>query len=277
MRQDWLALLEKPPLYQKTSVPFWDDTHISKGMLQAHLDPLFEGASRRLDFVDRSADWIGGLLPPENYGALLDLGCGPGLYAERFARRGYRVTGVDVSKRSLAHAEASARDQGLNIRYSLQDYLRLRLDGRFDLATMIYCDYGALSTQDRLLLLRTVRGLLRPGGRLLFDVFSMRRYEAFEEGQSWEHCPHGGFWRPDAHLALHRNVRYPDWVSLEQTVVLPQEGEAAVYYIWNTYFSRESLRQETASAGFRTVEIFGDVAGAAYAQSSPILAILLEA
>lgn len=56
VRQDWLALLEKPPLYRKTCVPFWDDVHISKGMLQAHLDPCLRGASRRLDFVDRSAD-----------------------------------------------------------------------------------------------------------------------------------------------------------------------------------------------------------------------------
>lgn len=56
MHRDWFERLEKPLIYRKTCVPFWDDTHISKGMLQAHLDPLFEGASRRLDFVDRSAD-----------------------------------------------------------------------------------------------------------------------------------------------------------------------------------------------------------------------------
>lgn len=51
MHRDWFELLEKPLIYRKTCVPFWEDTHISKGMLQAHLDPLFEGASRRLDFV----------------------------------------------------------------------------------------------------------------------------------------------------------------------------------------------------------------------------------
>ena len=33
------ALLRKPKLYEKTQEKFWNDPHISKGMLEAHLDP----------------------------------------------------------------------------------------------------------------------------------------------------------------------------------------------------------------------------------------------
>ena len=50
--------LEKPLLYQKTAGAFWNDEHISKQMLKAHLDPEFEGASRKLSFIDKSAAWI---------------------------------------------------------------------------------------------------------------------------------------------------------------------------------------------------------------------------
>lgn len=87
--------LEKPLLYQKTAGAFWNDEHISKQMLKAHLDPEFEGASRKLSFIDKSAAWIKDTIPPASYPLLLDMGCGPGLYAEKFAQYGYKVTGID--------------------------------------------------------------------------------------------------------------------------------------------------------------------------------------
>ena len=39
--------IEKPTLYEKTKVAFWDDPYISKQMLKAHLAPDFEAASRK--------------------------------------------------------------------------------------------------------------------------------------------------------------------------------------------------------------------------------------
>lgn len=91
MYQVLMAMLTKPPLYQKTICPFWEDEHISKGMLKAHLDPATDAASWKPDTIARSADWIGRLV--QAGAALLDLGCGPGLYARLFARQGLQVTG----------------------------------------------------------------------------------------------------------------------------------------------------------------------------------------
>lgn len=88
-------IFEKPTLYMKSEAAFWNEKHISQQMLNAHLDPNFEGASRKADFIVKSAQWIGGKLPPNKYHKLLDLGCGPGLYTERFAKTGYQVTGID--------------------------------------------------------------------------------------------------------------------------------------------------------------------------------------
>lgn len=268
-------LLKKPELYMETGIPFWDDEHISKQMLKAHLGPECEGASRSFAFMDQSVKWIKELVSPAEHPQLLDVGCGPGLYAERFAKAGYRVTGVDFSERSIQYAKRSAAEQGLEITYRYQDYLQLALAQSFDFAAMIYCDYGALSQSNRRLLLQKIYEHLKPSGKFLLDVFSMQKYVAFAEGQTWERNPHGGFWTKKPHIVLNGNERYGHNVTLEQIAVLTQ-SEVAVYHLWTTYFTQESLIEEALVAGFRLRGAFSDVAGTAISEKSQTIAMLFE-
>lgn len=275
MNQDILSSVKKPPLYAKSKAAFWNDPYISGQMLKAHLDPEFDGASRKLRFIEQSVAWIQGEVPPSRYPLLLDAGCGPGLYAERFARAGYRVTGVDLSERSIRYARQSALERGLDISYVHQNYLELELGVAFDFATMIYCDYGALSDRDRQTLLLKLYRHLRPGGKLLLDVFSLAKYQNFQERQTWEMSEKRGFWREGPYLALNGYYRYPGNVTLDLVSVLSKDG-ASAYYLWNTYFSEESLIREAESAGFQARGVWADVAGQEFQPESDTIAILLE-
>ena len=239
-------MLERPQLFQETKVPFWNDKYISKQMLKAHLDPDFNGASRKLPFIELSVNWIKETIPPADYAALLDLGCGPGLYAERFARAGFQVTGVDFSEGSIDYARDSAKRSGLDIRYIYHDYLDLELNRCFDFITMIYCDYGALSERKRRTVMQTMYHHLKPGGRVLLDVFSMEKYKAFREGDTWELNPGGGFWREQGYVVLNRYSKFTEDVTLEQIAVL-SERDTAVYYLWNQYFTMETLGEGSGS------------------------------
>ncbi len=275
MYKSLISILEKPPLYTKTAIPFWDDEHISQQMLKAHLDPDFEGASRKHQFIEASVRWIKEMTPASGYRRLLDIGCGPGIYAEKFWREGYQVTGLDFSRRSIDYAIRSAKEKNADITYLCQDYLKLELEQSFDFATMIYCDYGALSTADRKILMRRVYDHLRPGGRFLFDVFSTVKYERWEEAQTWEICENGGFWEKEPYAAFHGRYRYPENATLEHTAVISEQA-VRNYYLWNTYFTQEALAQEAAGAGFRVCGLFGDVSGSSDRNESPTIAILLE-
>jgi SAM-dependent methyltransferase len=275
MFKSLIPTLERPPLYTKTKVPFWDDKHISKQMLKAHLDPIFEGASRKLAFIDKSAVWIKEIAPPSRYRQLLDLGCGPGIYAEKFTQMGYQVTGIDFSKRSINYAMESAKKRSLDIRYLYQNYLNMNLNSKYDFSTMIYCDYGALSTADRQILMTTVYHHLKSGGRFLLDVFSMVKYKDFDEKQTWEICQNGGFWHKEKYIAFNGCYRYPDNVTLEQTSIVYDTG-AISYYLWNTYFTKKALIKEAINAGFKVCEVFGDVAGSTYHTDNTTISILLE-
>lgn len=77
--------LKRPePFSTLTIKELWTRPHIAQQMLQFHLDDATELASRNPRTIDATVDWIDSKLGLSGT-RLCDLGCGPGLYAERFA------------------------------------------------------------------------------------------------------------------------------------------------------------------------------------------------
>jgi SAM-dependent methyltransferase len=96
----------------------------------------------------------------------LDLAMGEGRNALFLAERGYRVTGVDVSLAAVQRARALAAERGLALRAVVADL------GQFPLARHRWSLIVNVRFLDRGLL-RRVGGLLRPGGVLLMENFSI--------------------------------------------------------------------------------------------------------
>lgn len=260
----------KPQLNSPSTNKFWDDEHISKGMLEAHLNPNWDAASRKPEFLDKSVNWISEIAPSSQYKLLLDLGCGPGLYAERFSSAGYSVTGVDFSKRSIAYAKEQTLLNKSNIEYRYQNYLTIDYVEQFDVITLIYCDYSVLSITDRLNLLKKVYQALKPKGKFIFDVFTpiMRKTES----RSWQYNEGGGFWSEKPHICLESVYQYDDEdrTELRQCIVLTEET-VNCYNIWDHFFTKESLLSEIQTAGFNTYEFYGDVAGKEFSDTGEII------
>ena len=109
---------KRPKPFEFYTTPnFWNDPHISKGMLEAHLDPSHDAASYRHETIEKSVDWITAQFNLTEDTSICDFGCGPGMWTTRFADRGANVTGVDVSERSLRYARETAQKKNLEIRY----------------------------------------------------------------------------------------------------------------------------------------------------------------
>ncbi len=275
MRNKMKDFIKQPKIYQQTDTPFWTDDYISQKMLENHLDPSIDGASRNRSFIKKSASWICQKVPPADYPSLLDLGCGPGLYSELFAESGYQVTGVDFSKRSIDYAKESARKKQLPISYLKQDYLEMELTETFDLIVMIYCDFGALSANDRHLLVANIYRWLKPGGKFLLDVFSATKYDQTVVQQSWEYSEGAGFWSENSYLALNKTSKYPNFVWLDQTMVITQEDQIT-YNVWTSCFTEHSLAAELAAVGFKEYQLYSNVCGESYTKESETIAMLLK-
>jgi SAM-dependent methyltransferase len=269
-----LALFNKPVPFERYGLSIWTDPRISKQMLQAHLDPNFDAASRRPEVIERCIEWILSTVALGGQGCALDLGCGPGLYAERLARRGLHVTGIDISSSSLEFARARAAESHLSIDYRNESYLDLQDAGLYDLALLIYGDYCTFSLPERQRLLSNVRGALKPDGYFVLDVTTRhhRRRNGLKNG--WR-AEASGFWRTTPYILLEQGFDYPEQdVYLDQYILLDQDGGVSVYRNWFQDFTRESIVAEIESAGFKVLGVWSDLEGTLYHPDSEWIGVV---
>lgn len=238
--------------------PFWDDEHISAQMLEAHLDPSHDAASRRPGLRQRTLDWLRKqVLPPA--GRVADLGCGPGLYSLELARLGYEVEGIDLSRRSIAHARDEAAREGLSVVYRNENYLDLVDQERFDAALMIWCDMGALTGSERRHLLGRILQALKPGGVLVFDVWGREGVDAVTSARTWSRVEKG-FWSARPHLLLEESVVHPNVVA-RRIAVWEAGAEPKVYFLRDYWFDDPGLVELVSSCGFDDVHVHSGVLG----------------
>jgi len=108
--------------------------------------------------------------------SILDLGCGTGKNAIPLARRGYQVTGVDLSADMLEHARQKANllvdSSSKSPAFFRGDVRSIDLGQHFDAVLMMFAVLGyQLTNHDVLSTLQTVRRHLKPNGLFIFDVW----------------------------------------------------------------------------------------------------------
>jgi cyclopropane fatty-acyl-phospholipid synthase-like methyltransferase len=151
-------------------------------------------------------------------GRVIDIGCGTGENALYFAKAGLDVVGVDGSPEAIRLARDKARQRDVSIRFDIADVLDLQAYRQsFDSAT----DSGVFHVfddEDRPRYQRSVREVLRPGGRLYLMCFSERQpgdwgprrvtqaelRETFSDG-----------WRVDSIDATHFTIQLDDTPQIE--------------------------------------------------------------
>jgi 2-polyprenyl-3-methyl-5-hydroxy-6-metoxy-1,4-benzoquinol methylase len=244
-----------------TASDLWTDEHTSTKMLSFHLNENVDLSSRKLAFIDRSVDWLIEHLGIGTGVRAIDFGCGPGLYTARLAGRGAQVTGIDFSPRSIQYAREQARTLGLDIEYLNQNYLDFSTDQRFDMVLMIFCDFCALSPAQRQTMLTKFRSILKPGGRVVLDIYSLTAFEQRSDMSGYEKNLLNGFWSPEPYYGFLNSFKYEEEkVTLDKYTIV-ERAKTKTIYNWLQYFSVESVTREFHKAGLEIAELYSDVAG----------------
>ncbi|MEW6715818.1 MAG: class I SAM-dependent methyltransferase [Nitrospirota bacterium] len=130
-------------------------------------EPFVQGTVGECDFIEQEVGRDKSI-------KIIDIGCGTGRHAIELTRRGYTVTGVDLSENQVKRAREKAQEAGVTIDFQTQDARNLPFDGEFDLAIML-CEGGfSLMETDEMNLeiLKEATKALKSKGKLIFTTLN---------------------------------------------------------------------------------------------------------
>lgn len=134
---------------------WWDPT--------SEFRPLHEINPLRLE-------WINSLAPLAGK-EVCDIGCGGGILSESMARKGAKVTGIDLSEKALKVADLHSLESGVAVRYEMiaAEELAAREPGRYDIVT---CMEMLEHVPDPAAVVKAAATLVKPGGHVFFSTIN---------------------------------------------------------------------------------------------------------
>jgi SAM-dependent methyltransferase len=200
---------------------------------------------------------------------VLDLCCGPGIFLVPLARRGYRVTGVDLSPLMLKRAETACAGAGVGARLIAADMLEFTEPESFDVVLNVYTSFGYFEDPaDNARVLRNAHASLVPGGQLLIDLMGKEvlagwigRPQLVELGDGT-----GAY-------VVQRDTILDDWRRLRTDWTLVRDGRAREASITSWLYSAAELTALVQAAGFTDIACYGGFDAAPYDQHAKRLIV----
>lgn len=254
--------LRPEPWAEGDNIP-WHEPGFSARMLREHLSQAHDAASRRSEKIDRQVAWIHAALLCETPSRVLDLGCGPGLYARRLAALGHRCRGVDFAPASIRYARDRAAEDGSDCAYVEGDLRQADFGHDHDLAMLLYGELNVFAPDDARLILRKARAALRPGGSLLLEPHPLTKIEAMgAEPATWWTAASGLF--ADApHVVLEERAWCAERQAATVRTYVVDAATGTVVRHAQTFqgYDDDAYRELLASAGFDRVRFHASLTG----------------
>jgi SAM-dependent methyltransferase len=194
------------------------------------------------------------LSPPAT---ILDLACGPGRHALELARRGFRVTGVDVTAPFLDQARGLAAAEGLRLELVRADMREFERPEAFDAVINLSTSFGYFSDpNDDRRVLAHVRRSLRPTGVLLMELMS--REVITRAHRSPERLREG-----DVVLTTEQVIR-DDGTWVDHRLHLAAGAAERGFVLSHRLFSSAELEALLSACAFGSVRVYGDLGGSPF-------------
>ena len=190
---------------------------------------------------------------------ILDVGCGTGRHSIELSKRGYTVTGIDLSESQLARAREKAKSANLMIDFRKQDARDLPFNAEFDVAIML-CEGGfPLMETDEMNfeILKNVAKSLKIGGKFIFTTLN-GLFPLFNSVEDF--CASNS----EDGNATYKNNTF-DLMTFRDFNITEIEDDAGNIRTLESnerYYVPSEITWLLKSLGFTTVEIFGAKLGA---------------
>jgi SAM-dependent methyltransferase len=233
----------------------WDDPVFSRRMLAEHLDQSHGAASRRLPEIRGQVQWITEWLSLAPGMRLLDVTCGPGLYAAEFARQGVHVTGIDFGPAAVEYARNLCA--GLPCEIISGDVRQMDFASQdFDAAIYLYGQFTVLQPAESADVLRRIRAALKPGAPILLEILNDDRFD--KKNSAWWFTGRGRLWGDFPYLHLGERTWDPEQrAAVERFYIINLEtGEMQTYGLADQAYTVAQMTEMLHTAGFGQVQTY---------------------
>ncbi len=197
------------------------------------------------------------LMKPPPGAHILDLCCGIGRHSLEFARRGYRVTGVDRTQRYLDTAITRADADKLDIEFILGDMRTYRRQEAFDGVTNLFTSFGFFDNpDDENRIIENIYHSLKPDGCLVIDLVGKEILARNFQPRDWTEA--GGV------LRLEEREPVENWTYMNNRWLMIRDGKIDEFTFKLRIYSGHELALLLTSAGFGEVSIYGSLDGSPY-------------
>jgi SAM-dependent methyltransferase len=191
------------------------------------------------------------LRPPRR---ILDLPCGQGRHAIELARRGYDVTGADLSPYLLGVAEERARTSGVHVRWISADMRQPIAGETFEVVLNLFTSLGYFADEgDDRKVVRAAAAMLAPEGRFILEIINGERViDRFQEREWFTVGQTTVVERRSIDPSARRMV-------VERKVTTPTAEDVSLHAL--RLYARRDVDEMLRTAGFERVDLYGDWGG----------------
>lgn len=222
---------------------------------------------RNEEEAEKLSNLISSQLPGEGNKSVLDLCCGAGRHSLLFAKKGFSVTGIDLSANLLDHARHRAAAENLKVNFIRSDIRNLDYFNSFDIIVNLFTSFGYFeSDEQNFSILRAINNALKPEGWFIIDFFnadylrnnlvpqSYRKYENYAIEQR----------RSISQNRVIKEIKITDAQNVRR------------YFESVRLYTPDELTSALESEGLTVKKIFGDYSGNPLTKTSERLIIFAQ-
>jgi len=182
--------------------------------------------------------------------SIIDIGCGTGRHSIELAKRGFKITGIDISKGMLKEAEKTALKEKVNVRFIKADAVKFRSDEKFDAAVCLCEGAFALLGLDEdpqehdFKILKNINSLLKSNAKFILTTLNgLKMIRDYKQDDVKK-----GVFDPLSITETHP-MEYETGIGTEK-VIVKEKG-----------YTAPELKYLLESSGFKVENIWGGTAG----------------
>jgi SAM-dependent methyltransferase len=240
----------------------WDDPAFSQRILREHLAQDHDAASRRKVKIKEQVAWIHQHILGAEPTNILDLGCGPGLYAAPFTKLGHTYTGIDFSPACIDFARENSP---VGCTYRLSDIRSADFGKGYGLILYIFGALNIAPQKDIRSILKKACTALKPGGILLLEVSTLDAVDQIGNQPSMWYSAESSLFSDKPHLCLMENFWDDEQaIASERFYIIDAEtGQVTRHAASTQGYDEEQIESMLREAGFGEVAFVPSLTGKA--------------